>query len=203
MTNFILADYLSTLNFKNSPHTFVEIRNLFEKAGLRQQERELTYAIERGKRIQNPGVESVLKWVLFEFPSNYGLTPLKPLYLILIIICFFTVPYSIAIKFSKLSGIWKVWPDKSLSGSIEHSPDTQLKVKGVKCISWGAYFSIISAFRVGWRDINIGSWIEGLQMHDFSLRAKGWVRTLAGIQSLICVFLLVLWVLTYFGRPFK
>jgi hypothetical protein len=35
------------------------------------------------------------------------------------------------------------------------------------------------------------------------LRATGWVRTVAGIQSLLSVYLLALWVLTYFGRPFE
>jgi hypothetical protein len=35
------------------------------------------------------------------------------------------------------------------------------------------------------------------------LRATGWVRTVAGIQSLLSVYLLALWVLTYFGQPFE
>ena len=35
------------------------------------------------------------------------------------------------------------------------------------------------------------------------LRAKGWVRVVSGVQSLISVYLIAMWVLTYFGRPFE
>jgi hypothetical protein len=37
----------------------------------------------------------------------------------------------------------------------------------------------------------------------YILRATGWVRFFAGLQSLLSVYLLALWVLTYFGRPFE
>jgi hypothetical protein len=42
-----------------------------------------------------------------------------------------------------------------------------------------------------------------VQSREYVLRATGWVRTVAGIQSLLSVYLLALWVLTYFGRPFE
>ena len=32
--------------------------------------------------------------------------------------------------------------------------------------------------------------------------ATGWPRSVAGLQSLLSIYLLALWVLTYFGRPF-
>jgi hypothetical protein len=35
------------------------------------------------------------------------------------------------------------------------------------------------------------------------MRATGWVRVAAGVQSLLSVYLIALWVLTYFGRPFE
>ena len=42
-----------------------------------------------------------------------------------------------------------------------------------------------------------------MQPREYTLRATGWVRTVSGIQSLLSVYLLALWVLTYFGRPFE
>ena len=41
-----------------------------------------------------------------------------------------------------------------------------------------------------------------IQKSEYILRATGWPRTVAGLQSLLSVYLLALWVLTYFGRPF-
>jgi hypothetical protein len=65
------------------------------------------------------------------------------------------------------------------------------------------YFSLLSAFHLGWREFNVGTWITRMQPREYTLRATGWVRTVSGIQSLISVYLLALWVLTYFGRPFE
>jgi hypothetical protein len=64
------------------------------------------------------------------------------------------------------------------------------------------FFSLMSAFNIGFRDINFGRWIRLLTMKEYDLKATGWARTVAGFQSLVSVYLVALWVLTYFGRPF-
>ena len=65
------------------------------------------------------------------------------------------------------------------------------------------YFSLLSAFHFGWRDLNVGNWIARIQLHEYALRPTGWVRVVSGLQSLISVYLVALWVLSYFGRPFE
>ena len=45
--------------------------------------------------------------------------------------------------------------------------------------------------------------IARIQPREYTLRATGWVRTVSGVQSLISVYLVALWVLSYFGRPFE
>jgi hypothetical protein len=37
----------------------------------------------------------------------------------------------------------------------------------------------------------------------YTLSATGWVRAVSGLQSLVSVYLLALWALTYFGRSFE
>ncbi len=69
--------------------------------------------------------------------------------------------------------------------------------------AWAAYFSLLSAFNLGFREINVGNWIARIQPREFGLRASGWVRFVSGAQSLLSFYLLALWVLTYFGRPFE
>lgn len=56
---------------------------------------------------------------------------------------------------------------------------------------------------MGWKELNVGTWMTRLQPREYTIRATGWVRTVSGIQSLMSVYLLALWVLTYFGRPFE
>jgi hypothetical protein len=68
---------------------------------------------------------------------------------------------------------------------------------------WAGFFSLMSAFNIGFRDINFGRWLRLLPRAEYDLKAKGWARTVAGFQSLVSVYLIALWVLTYFGRPFE
>ena len=70
-------------------------------------------------------------------------------------------------------------------------------------IGWGFYFSMLSPFHIGWRDLSVGTWISRVQPTEFALRGRGWVRVVSGAQSLISVYLVAMWVLTYFGRPFQ
>ena len=79
----------------------------------------------------------------------------------------------------------------------------KLRLAWPKAILFGIYFSVLSAFSVGWREFNIGSWIVRIQSGEYSLHATGWVRSVSGIQSVISVYLLAIWALTYFGRPFQ
>jgi hypothetical protein len=59
------------------------------------------------------------------------------------------------------------------------------------------------AFHIGFREFSVGSWIARMQPRSFALEAAGWVRTVSGAQSLLSVYFLAMWVLTYFGRPFQ
>ena len=68
---------------------------------------------------------------------------------------------------------------------------------------WGFYFSMLSAFYIGWRDLEVGTSISRIQPMEHALRARGWVRVISGLQSLISVYLLALWALSFFGRPFQ
>lgn len=107
------------------------------------------------------------------------------------------------------SGIFRIWPSERIrrSGeSFEAANDVivePLSSRGIAAFGLAFYFSVISAFHVGWRDLNVGSWIARMQPREYTLRAKGWVRFVSGLQSLISVYLLAMWVLTYFGRPFE
>jgi len=66
-------------------------------------------------------------------------------------------------------------------------------IRGWRAVRLGFYFSLVSAFSLGWKDLNVGNWISRIQKKEYTLRPTGWVRTLTGVQSLICAFLLALW----------
>jgi hypothetical protein len=64
------------------------------------------------------------------------------------------------------------------------------------------YFSLINGFNLGFKDADIGRWIRLLPWREFEFRALGWSRTFAGVQSLITLYLVTIWVLCVFGHPF-
>jgi hypothetical protein len=65
------------------------------------------------------------------------------------------------------------------------------------------WFSTASAFNIGFRDVAAGRWLRLLTGREYEIRARGFLRVVSGLQSLLSVGLLALWVLTYFGRPFE
>jgi len=64
------------------------------------------------------------------------------------------------------------------------------------------FFGLLSAFNIGYREFNLGRWLPSITRREYNLKAVGWVRVVAGWQSLISVYLIAMWFLTYFGRPF-
>src|SRR5262249_35979980 len=107
------------------------------------------------------------------------------------------------------SGIFRILPkDRVELSNGEPTLGEQAKVerlhdRGFSSLGWSAYFSMLSAFRIGFREFSVGNWIVGLQPRVFALEPGGWVRSVSGLQSLLSLYLLAMWLLTYFGRPFQ
>ncbi len=205
---------LSTLRWRQLPLGLARVRGEFKGAGMRHQEREITYAIKHNERVNIGGLEGAFNYVLFEITSDYGMSPWRPLLIVAILIPLFSVPYMIGLKRHRRSGIWAVLPEERVHKSrrnpkpirVTANPTGQRKkpfARWFRVVRIGFYFSLLSAFRIDWRELNVGNWITRLQSREYILRATGWVRTVAGFQSLISVYLSALWILTYFGRPFE
>ena len=48
----------------------------------------------------------------------------------------------------------------------------------------------------------MGTWITRLQERPYKLKGTGWIRTVSGLQSLMSVYFLALWAITFFGNPY-
>ena len=71
-----------------------------------------------------------------------------------------------------------------------------------RLIYYAFFFSLMSAFNIGFRDINFGRWLRLITVTEYDLKAEGWARPLSGLQALFSLAMFALWFLTYFGRPF-
>jgi hypothetical protein len=120
----------------------------------------------------------------------------------LLLIPCFGVLYLIALWKPGADGVWQHWSGERCRTDLGTEKPALLRVRGVEKIFYALYFSVLSSIHIGWRELDAGSWICRIQPGEYVLRASGWVRTVAGIQSLISIYLIAIWALTYFGRPF-
>lgn len=200
-----------------------ELRTAYIKIGLRQMERKITamLKIKSMQRAWEQGgfgvVESSFNYLFFYLTCDYGAAPGRPLLIFLIAIFLFALPYYLSLRLPSFhNGIKVCWQPEHyqqhvtlakretyLQHILHYRPSRYWLHEEYRVIRIALFFSLLSAFQIGWRELNIGNWISRLQRREYALRAFGWIRVLAGAQSLISVYLVVLWALTYFGRPFQ
>jgi hypothetical protein len=203
------ARNLASIEISFGPQTipaFQQLREDLKKAGLRDEERGVTAALQRAYAAHAGWLESGAKFIAFDFTSEYGNSPGKPVYLMLLMLLLLAAIYAMKLKSKNRwtrGGIWKVWhPDRLLDAQTnEHELLYGLPLGSA--LRFGLWFSVLSSFHIGWRDLNVGNWLARIQSHEYALRPTGWVRTVSGGQSLLSVYLLALSILTYFGRPFE
>jgi hypothetical protein len=159
--------------------------------------------------------EGVFRLVTFDWTTGYGLYPGQALWIIfhawavLILVYIWPIQHRPRSP-NPASGIYRIWStDRIETARNEVKLATSAKVERLQGEHWwhsltyAAQFSLLSAFHIGWKEFNVGSWIARIQSREYVLRATGWVRVVSGLQSLLSVYLLAIWALTYFGRPFQ
>jgi hypothetical protein len=198
---------LDKLTYESSPAGLYALRKEFKENGYRRQEREITFSIKHNERIKSYNwLENKITYILFELPSGWGMHPLRPLVAMVGLIPIFSIIYMIFICRNGKDGIWIKWDDARLRKELGTSePQIISKKNGniLDCFVYSLYFSLLSAFHIGWKELNVGAWINRMKIKEYSLMPTGSVRFLSGIQSLISSYMLALSILTYFGRPFE
>ena len=214
---------LSRVTYRQEPSGLIILREQFVKRGLRRQERDLTFARLRTERELawlsgdlSARVQSAFSYVAFELTCGYGRDYGRPLRILVGLIPAMTLVYVFALRRRGRGALWRVWhpgriekdDGQAMLERLSWEPLRAGRPRGFlyrvgRALGLGLLFSLLSAFQIDWRELNVGNWITRLQPRDYTLRATGWVHVVSGAQSLLSVYLLALWVLTYFGRPFE
>jgi uncharacterized protein YjbI with pentapeptide repeats len=159
-------------------------------------------------------IKSLFNLLFLELTGQYGLKSGRPIIILICLIPYFAFFYIFAVTTkNRKTGICVIlskerpfkltekFPRRSLPAGIFNKIAFNVSYL-YRIIRIGLYFSLLSAFNIGWQEINTKYFITRLQRRDYTLRATGWARSLAGIQSLLSIFLLSLWLLTIFGNSF-
>jgi len=197
------ATGLEKMRYEHSPTSLIELREAFRAAGLREQANAVHFSIMHSRRKKAGFFEKILLLAV-EIPCAYGMRPGRPLLILVSAILAFWIPYIFALNQNGMGGIWITWPDGRTPKDESSEKEARLSPRGfLRRIGVALYFSVVSAFNIGWEEINIGNWIAQLQPKEFALKATGWVRVIAGAQSLLGVYLVALSILSYFGHLFE
>ena len=208
---------LESVTYRDNPGPLTELRKQFQDAGYRDQERQITYMLNREEARRGSFLDRWFKRIAFDLTCQYGLTPGRPLRIVLALWLFFSCVYAMFMHRPGPSGIYVIgsrwWRGKSNTQGVQIRPLAIRSTKWWKhpflwlrpewrVLRAAMFFSLMSAFNISFRDINFGRWLRMLTKREYDLKAVGWARTVSGFQSLLSVYLIALWVLTYFGRPF-
>jgi uncharacterized protein YjbI with pentapeptide repeats len=224
------AKGLSSIQFVDG-EAVVQLKKALKEAGLRREERALTAAIRKYRLKEEPAyVQLFESFVLGGKLTDYGAKPWGCIAMFIAFIPLFSIPYMLAVKGRGRSGIWASLPEDRVHRGRRNPKPIRLTTNfpgargrssrkpprglfafrerepfahWLRVLRIGLYFSLLSAFRIGWRELTLSNWMTRLQSREYILRATGWVRTISGLQSLLSIYLIALFILTYFGRPFE
>jgi len=201
----------------------LELLQLLKDKGFKQAERDVICAINRADA-------NWFQKLLFDYTTEYGSNLYRPWILFCWLYLGCALFYYVFTLIETKSGlmlefpIYTNEPPENLRGHLDFSPESSGETKvwqgnidltnytkqgynwiptKIRMIWWALFFSGISAFNIGFRDVSFGRWLSHLTRTPLDLTAFGWVRVISGIQALVSVYLLALWVLSFVGTPFR
>jgi len=101
--------------------------------------------------------------------------PGRPLLILVGLLFVFWIPYTEAInrEGEDKDGIYAVWIAERVRKDLGRDKPFRLTGAGLSTLKWGFYFSVLSAFSIGWRELNVGNWIARMQRREYVLKATG------------------------------
>jgi len=223
ITGIARAKHLDLVTYADDPEALVRLRKEFSDGGFVQAENKITYALNRREAAEAPFQWRWFRRIAFDWTCQYGMNPGRPLRILGLVWLVMSGFYLLFMHLQGPSGIY-VEATRESAGrernrrfklQLHHARDNaDSRAKGAtrpgrwlrresRLARAAMFFSLISAFNIGYQELNIGQWLKMLTRREYDLQAAGWVRTAAGTQSLVSVYMLALWVLTFFGHPFE
>ena len=182
------------------------LRNIFKEAGMRQEERQVNYALQYNRRVNTwdeiekqekdgniswfsremAAMENIFQLVMFEWTCQWGMEPGRPLQIMFLGLFVFTIPYLLALRSrDPETGLWVLLlPDRVLDRELKGRPFKmstrrpfrplpkdatrfgEVILRGWRLVRLAFYFSLLAAFQLGWRELNVGNWLARLQRKE-------------------------------------
>jgi hypothetical protein len=188
---------LDSLHFNESPIGLEKLQRALSEGGMSYESKQVRYSLLTEQSAKAGWSERTISYVLFGLTSGGGIFPWRPLGILFlgVIPVFFLI--DLVLVRTKRGSIQRIWPRGG------RSKEDVLTLPGLERFLSIFYFSVLSSFHTKLSDIDPGAWITRMQPRDYILQATGWLRLTSGLQSLLSLYLLALWVLAYVGPEIK
>jgi hypothetical protein len=214
ITGLAFAKGLSTIVFRPEDiPTFVTWKKALQEAGYTRASKELVAAIRRNNQPE------LWETILFDWTCEFGANPLRPLTVLLWLWLAGTTAYAVGLAKRSGSGLYLLATGEKIPAGNRRNRVRRMRweiprrgaggkfrfrfaMYARRALGTAALFSMMSAFNIGFREVNLGRWIRLMQPREFDIKARGWLRVVSGLQSLTSVYLLALAILSHFGTPF-
>lgn len=195
------AKGLDRLRFKKDPSPLTELKRRFKENGFLHQYKQVVAAIRRND-------SNLFQYVLFDLTCEFGSNPLRPFIAMFVLVPLFAVPYLFALRSRSFTGLYLLYTGCRVNTGKERQRIRKLEARSkgyhglLHDFRTALTFSLMRAFDFGFREIQVGSWVRLAQPREFDLKARGWPRSVAAVQSIVGVYLLSLAILSFFSAPF-
>ncbi len=156
---------------------------------------------------------------MFDWTCEFGANPFRPLVVLLWLWVAGTAAYLVGLVRRSGSGLYLLATGEKIPAGTRRNRVRRMcwemprrrtgwKVRfrfakfAGRALGTATLFSMMSAFNIGFREVNLGRWIRLMQPREFDIKARGWLRVVSGLQSLTSVYLLALAILSHFGTLF-
>lgn len=195
---------LATLFSIHSPAALLELRKALHDSGYDQAQRQVNASIHRYD-------QNALQRLIFDDTCEWGSNWTRPLKIAAGLFFLCGLIYWIGLRFRLHAVLYLIAKPKGKERQLRIGLQA-LRPTGSrrarrrwerKLLGTAFLFSLTSVLNLGFQGFDFGRYIRMLHTRDFDLRARGWMRTLSGIQSLLGLALVAMSLLSYFGHPFE
>lgn len=215
----------STEALPDNPYPILDLRKLLHDAGYRAAELEVNLAYQRG-------TQSTWQMVLLDWTCEWGANWKRPIGIAGLLGLPCAIVYWCLIRFSRRNFLFVIariadrekrvrtpdpytrpaWSPEAGMAATTARTKRIWRVVGALWIrtrwelrvgSTAVLFSAMSVLNLGIQGLDVGRWVRLIHKREFDLQARGTIRLLAGIQSVLSFSLLALAALSYFGQPFE
>ncbi len=189
--------YIDKMTYDTDPGPLYHLKNAFINAGFKTQAKQVNAALQRKD-------QTVFEYIFYDLTCEWGSNHMRPLLILLIFIILMGALYRLLGIYYIEQSVYLIASQKGLAKEQELKAGKWKKLKnGLLAFGIAFLFSLQRSLRIGFREISPSHWLLMLLPPEFKLQSRGWPRFVSGVQSLISVGLIVLSLLSYFGRPFE